>query len=250
MTAIDINAFAGPWPYWSTKYDSPQAILELMERHGIGAAAIVHTRAIFSDWKKGNDEALDLATREKRFIPFASINPADGPTEVTRSLETYHRVGVKGIRLYPQHHHYSLASDSVAQHLLSAIGTLGFPVVLPVRVILQWGLPVMDLVAIETVVGRYPHIRFVISGTNYGETRLLFDLMRKYPNTMTEISGMQAFRAVAEAVSYVGHGRILFGAGIPIMYPACSVAKLAVSNLNSGERKAVESGNALRLLGI
>jgi uncharacterized protein len=248
---LDFNGFIGPWPYWDTTYKTPEAILSLMDKYQIQTLAACSTSSIFWDWREGNEEILTAAAKyPARFIPFVSMSPVLPPSDLVRLLREYKRRQVKGIRLYPQHQGYSLTQKSGMDELLKTAQEFELPVVVPIRVIMNWGLPELEPSAIEEVVVRYPKLRFVLSGINYSGTLWGFDLMRRFPNVYLELSGMQGFRAVDDAVQAVGANRILFGSGLPLLYPACSIEKMRVAKISPEQRQAITEGNARALLGI
>ncbi|HWA96593.1 MAG TPA: amidohydrolase family protein [Terracidiphilus sp.] len=246
---IDFYGFYGPWPYWNSPHTAPSRMLQLMAKNGIEQAVICHTGAIFDDWDKANNEALAAAQADHRLIPFVCLNPVISGEQMVAVMKTYKQRGCRGIRLYPQHHHYRL-SEPVAETMLATAEQLGLPVVLSVRIIMQWGLPTLDTGEISAAVRKFPKVQFVLSGTNYGESRWLYELMDSAPNVSAEISAMEGFRAVQEVVARFGAKRILFGAGTPLQYPACNVAKMNVTQLSADDREAIASGNARRLMGL
>jgi predicted TIM-barrel fold metal-dependent hydrolase len=248
---IDINGFFGAWPYWDVAHRTPEQIIALMDRYGIDMLAVCATRSIFSDWRAGNEEVIEISDKyPKRLVPFVSISPILPKPELARYLTEYKRKKARGIRLYPQHQKYSLTLNSATSAIFEAAEELHLPVVLPVRVIMNWGLPELDPAAIETVVSRYPKVSFILSSVNYGETLWLFDFMRRCQNVSLEISGLQGFRAVDACLGAVGAERVLFGSGLPLLYPACSIQKLEVAKLTREQREAISHGNARRLLGL
>jgi uncharacterized protein len=247
---IDYNGFFGAWPYWDVPHRTPEGLLELMDRHQIEMLAVCSTRSIFSDWRLGNDEAIDVSNKyPKRLLPFVSISPIYPKSDLIRYLRDYKQRKVRGIRLYPQHQGYSLTLNS-ASAILDAAQDLKLPVVLPLRVIMNWGLPEMNAGTIETIVASYPKLSFVLSGVNYGETLWTFDFMNRFHNVFLEISGMQGFRAVDGCLEAIGSDRLLFGSGLPLLYPACSIQKLEVARLSREQRYAISEGNARRLLDL
>ena len=248
---IDCNGFFGAWPYWDVAHRTPEGLLELMDRNQIDMLAVCSTRSVFSDWRLGNEEAIDLSIKHpKRFLPFVSLSPILPKSDLVRYLTECKQRKVKGIRLYPQHQGYSLTLNSAASTILETAQDLKLPVVLPVRVIMNWGLPELDAGTIETIVSRYPKLSFILSGVNYGETLWTFDLMNRFHNVSLEISGMQGFRAVDGCLKAVGSERVLFGTGLPLLYPACSVQKIEVATLTREQRYAISEGNARRLLDL
>ena len=246
---IDCNGFFGAWPYWDVTHKTPEGLLTLMDRYQIEMLAVCSTRSIFSDWRLGNEEAIELSNKyPKRFLPFVSLSPILPKSDLVHHLKDYKQRKVRGIRLYPQHQGYSLASNSVATEILKTAQDLSLPVVLPIRVIMNWGLPEMATGTIETIVPKYPKLSFILSGVNYGDTLWAFDFMRRFHNVFLEISGMQGFRAIDGSVQAVGTERLLFGSGLPLLYPACSIQKLEVARLTREQKSAISEGNARRVL--
>lgn len=246
---FDLNGFLGPWPFWQVRHQTPKSVLTLMDRHGIDVLAVCATRSILSDWKLGNEETIQAATHNpNRFVAFVSISPILPASELVRQLESYKRAGVKGIRLYPQHQSYSLTGLAGSSVILQKAQELSLSVVLPIRAIMQWGLPELDTGTIEAVVTRHPRLTFILSGVNYSKTLWAYDLVRRRHNVSLEISGMQGFRALEDAVHRIGAEKILFGSGLPLLYPACSLAKLASARITRVEKEAISGGNARRLL--
>ena len=61
---------------------------------------------------------------------------------------------------------------------------------------------------------------------------------------------MQGFRAIDGSIQAVGSERLLFGSGLPLLYPACSIQKLEVAKLTREQKYAISEGNARQLLEI
>lgn len=246
---IDIYGFVGPWPYWDAAYTAPQEVLSLMDRHGIDSLAICSTRSIFYDWRQGNEETIALAEQyPERFFAFISLSPILPAPELIRYLEDGKKRNIKGIRLYPQHQNYSLTGLSGTNTILEAAQALDLPVVLALRVVMDWGLPELDTSTIETVVSRYPKLRFILTGISDEDTLWVYDFMKRFPNVYLEISALQGFRAVDAAVAVVGADKVLFGTGLPILYPACSIEKLNNLKVSPEAKLAVSENNARLLL--
>jgi predicted TIM-barrel fold metal-dependent hydrolase len=240
---IDCYGFLGPWPYWDTPDRTAAAAIARMDRFHIDACAVVSTNSIFYDLRAGNEEVLEAAARYPgRFIPFVSISPV-----ASADLAQYRKRGARGVRLYPQHHHYALAQ---AGRVLSAAQDLKMPVVLAVRTIVHWGLPVLERADLEAAITKWPRVRFVVASANYGEEFWLMELMARHENVWVETSGMQGFRAIDYVAGVAGYRRVLFGAGLPLLNPACGVAKMEVCRLPRDQKAAIAEGNARELLGL
>jgi len=248
---LDIHGFVGPWPYWNNPHLDAESILAMMNRSGIKQLALCSTRSIFSDWRAGNEEAIALAEKyPDRFIPFVSIGPAFLKTELVEYLKRYKARNVRGIRLYPCHQTFRLTNDHRVAKVLETAEEFQWPVMLPIRVIMNWGLPELDTGSIETIVASFPKLRFILSNVNGREFNWAREFMRVSPNVFLEISGLQGFRILEHAVKAIGTEKLLFGTGLPLMYPACSVVKVTNARITPEQKFAVSEGNARKLLGL
>jgi uncharacterized protein len=249
MTRFDINACFGHWQYWDLCDKSSDDLVALMDRSGIQRAAVLSLRGVFLDWRQGNAETLFAAERyPERLVAMATISPFLGGNgdELERALDA----GARGVRLYPGFHSYRLDSDFVDDICRAAAGR-GVPVMIPTRLMMNWRFVPVPIDSIGAVAERHPDTQFILSGPNYlVEFQALVRWMTRCPNTLYEISCLQGYDAVRKLVAAVGAGRVLFGTGAVLNYPACNVAKLDHAEIADEDRRAIAGGNALRLLGL
>ncbi len=243
---FDVNAFIGKWPYW------PVPAAEL-ENWGIARAAICSTRSLFVNWEDGNCETeIAVAASAGAMVGFACL----GTRELSHALpkgdydfEGYVRRGFKGVRLYPQHHSYHPLYSEFVDHILEDAEDRGWPVLLPLRTIMNWGMPMLELPVIEGVVERHPRVNWILAGINYlHELQLAIALMKRHETVHLETSCVMGYEAIAKLVEQCGAERILFGSGAPIQHGGAGVAKIAHAHINDAAREAIFSGNALRIL--
>jgi predicted TIM-barrel fold metal-dependent hydrolase len=180
-----------------------------------------------------------------------------GPRELSHALnagpydfEGYVRRGFAGVRLYPQHHSYHPLYCAFADQLLEFAEARGWPVVLPLRVIMNWGMPMLDLPVIAGLVERHPRVVWILAGINYlWELQLATMLMRRYPTVHLETSCVMGFVAVEKLVEECGAEQIVFGSGAPLQHGGAGVEKVAHAHISDEAREAIFCGNARRLLG-
>ncbi len=249
MTRLDINACFGHWPYWDLPHKTAEDLVGLMDRHGVEKAAVLSLRGVLVDWKAGNDETLAAAARHPgRLIPMATLSPFMGGNgdELRRLAES----GMRGVRLYPSFHSYSLDSE-FTDDVCRAAAERKMPVMLPTRPMMNWRFKTVAIESIGPLAARHPATTFIVSGPNYLiEYQALVKVMGQCPNMSCEISCLQGFNSVANLVGQVGADRVLFGTGAALNYPACNVAKLDHAEMSPQEREAIAATNALRTLGL
>ena len=239
---IDINAYIGKWPYWPVRASSASEVAGELQDWKIDAAAICSTRSIFVNCADGNREtALAAAQHPGRFFPFACLGPGD-----ELPLGTF-----CGVRLYPQHHSYHPLYEPEADRIIAYAAGCRWPVLLPLRLIMNWGMPMMDLAVINALVERHPKAIWILAGINYlHELQLAVSLMRRFETVHLETSCIMGYDAIAKTVHQCGAGQLMFGSGAPIQHGSAGVSKIMHAKISDDAREAILCGNAKRLLGI
>ncbi|HKR27100.1 MAG TPA: amidohydrolase family protein [Acidobacteriaceae bacterium] len=251
---LDANAFLGKWPYWPTPRSTPAEVVEELRGLKIDRAAVCSTRSIFVNWEDGNCETQVAATSfPEALIPFACLgshelshmwNPAD------YGFDRYAERGFRGIRLYPQHHSYHLLFESFIDEILEDAAARRWPVVLPLRVIMNWGVPSLDPVTMHAIVTRHPRVTWILAGVNYlHELQMATALMLKSPTVYLETSCVMGYAAIEKTVHRCGHAQLLFGSGLPLQHGGASLSKIIHAEIPCEAREAILGGNLQRLLG-
>jgi len=248
MPIIDLSAYFGLWPYWPIKTKTQADLLALLDKVGIDQTVVASTRSIFSECQRGNDEVVQLTRSSNgRVHGFAIVNPTDQKSACELVKSSY-QAGMRGIRLTPQHHQYHLDDDPCLNEVLALSQDLGMAVIIPIRLILHWGLPQLDVREINTVAENFPRLNVIISGVNYGEFREALAVMRRHKNVGFETSCMQMVNGIEILVNKAGAERIYFGTGLPLMYPLPGVYKIQKALISERERELILGGNAARIL--
>ena len=131
---IDSNAYIGSWPFRKIRNNTAEGLLRLMDREGIDRAVVGSLSGVFyRNAQVGNEELFrEVRGHEDRLISVATINPGYPGWE--RDFERCRcELGMKGLKLYPMVHGYSLWDESALRLIRKAAG-YGMPVVIPMRV--------------------------------------------------------------------------------------------------------------------
>ena len=249
----DANAFIGKWPYWPIRSSSPSEVVCELEGWRIDRAAICSTRSVFVHWEDGNAETA-AAVREypSNLTAFACL----GTLELSHAVQQraydfagYMARGFRGVRLYPQHHSYHPLYEAFVDSILEDAASRGWPVLLPLRITMNWGLPSLDLNVMETVVVRHPRVNWILSGINYlHELQLATSLMRRFPSVHLETSCVMGYAAIAKTVQQCGARQLLFGSGAPIEHGGAALSKILHAEISDSDRESILGGNLQQLL--
>jgi uncharacterized protein len=251
---VDINAFIGQWPYWPVHATAPAEVVAQMAAWKIDRAAVCSTRGVFVNWEDGNAET-ESAVRQypESLLAFACL----GTRELSHKLDdrdydfaAYQRRGFLGVRLYPQHHSYHPLFAGFVDAICEDARARQWPVLLPLRIVMNWAMPSIDLTVIESLVERHPGTIWILSGINYlHELQLAVSLMRRFETVHLETSCIMGYSAIDKLVRQCGEERLLFGSGGPVQHGGAGVAKVANAHIPSSAMDAVLFRNANRLLG-
>lgn len=252
---FDVNAFIGKWPHWPIAASSGAEVCTVLAGWGIQQAAVCSTRSLFVNWEDGNVETeREAAASGGALVPMACL----GPLELSHKLSTaaydfdaYAARGFRGVRLYPQHHSYHPLYETSIEPILEDAARRGWPVMLPLRVIMNWGVPMMDIGVMAALITRHPRVTWILAGVNYlFELQMAVSMMRRFERVHLETSCIMGFEAIAKTVQQVGAERLLFGSGSPLQNGAGVAAKIANANISDAAREAIFHLNARRLLGL
>ena len=245
---IDINAYCGNWPYYPIRVRSNEALVSLLDKFNIDQAAITSTKGIFVAAAAGNeDTAAMVAQSPSRLLAFATVTPTDDKPAVEQ-LRRCAAQGMKGLRLFPQHHGYRLDDDPVLADILDACQELALPVLIPIRLMANWSMPTLDVREIGNLAARFPAVQFIVGGCNYGEVRDTLGVMRRQPNVAMETSCLQLHEGVRTFVERAGAERVYFGSGLPLQYPGPGLAKIIHAQISDAAKELILGGNAQRLI--
>lgn len=256
---IDVNAYLGHFAFRQLRHNTASGLLDLMDRKGIEKAVVSSASAItYRNPQAGNEEvAAEVEGHRDRLLPFAVINPsyAGWQDDLKICREGF---GMKGLRLYPKWHNYSLA-DPRCIELVKSAAAQGMPVSIPIRAEdyrqKSWLVDVPDvpLAEIAALSQACPEAAFIlVNGIGFPHSALGRKDSGLPPNYYIEISRLSAVLAneIGQLIANLGAERILFGTGMPFNYPDPSLIKLEVLDASEEEKELIRRVNAARMLGL
>lgn len=275
---IDINAYVGHWPFKQLRYNTCGMLLDRMDRFGVDVSVISNINGIFyKNAQSANVELYEELKTERRFkhrfIPFAIINPMYAGWR--DDLETcVTKLGMKGLRLYPQYHDYEISDPSLVD-LVTTARELGLPVAFNIRMVdsrqRSWmDIPHFEINAAEKydpitrewslenivpIIRAVPDAKYMI--LNLANSVRLSDadmsLVRR-ADVLFDTSGreIRGNNTLSELLKRFGNDKFAFGTHSPILdylTGRLRIESLSDSVADEPAKEMLRSGNAKRMLG-
>ncbi len=257
---IDFHTYIGHWPFRQLRGNTPAGLVDYMGRFGIDQTVVANINGVFYRNTQPANEELAEAIKPfpGRFIPYAVINPSYPDWEY--DFEVCHtKLGMKGLRLYPQYHDYKLTDPRLAKLLELARG-LKMPVAFSRWLEDDRQRSWMDIGGELTLDSLVPMIKdnpgtFVLLNVNFYPIKdeylsglhnadVYFDTVYATASLPAQ-SGYDLLRLIKE----FGVDRFLFGSAYPFRDPISALIRLeVVHELDAAAKDAIWSGNAQRLI--
>lgn len=260
---IDTNIHLFEWPYRPLKYSRTEALVTKLRKHRITQAWAGSFEAVLhKQLDQANRRLADECKSQGNgmLIPIGSVNPAwpDWEEDLKRCHEQYR---MRGIRLYPAYHGYTLDQPEFA-HLISAAAKRGLLVQMVLRLederVHHPSLVIapVDLAPLPDVLKKLPDASVQLlnsAGPLLGnhvaalvkETKVAFDI--------SAIEGNGGIGRLIEGKNYSYRGsipveRLLFGSHAPYFPCESALLKLFESPLSLEQLEKLMRANARQLI--
>ena len=266
---IDINAYVGHWPFMQLKHNTCELLGQRMDRFGTDVSVISNMNGIFyKNTQSANQELYDELKASKRYknrlIPFAVINPIYAGWR--QDLETsITKLGMMGIRLYPQYHDYGM-TDPLLIELVKSARDMGVPVSFAYRMVdsrqRSWmdidyvaytPKPEWSLKDIMPIIREVPDAKYMIlnAANSLAPDKNDMEIFKK-ANVLIDTSG-RTLNDIGSLLKTQGKERFAFGTHSPILdylTGLLRIESLRESEADVTTKELLRSGNAKKFLGI
>lgn len=253
---IDTNTYLGHWAFRPLPWRDADSLLRAMDAHGIDQAFVSSASAILYRNPQAGNEELFAETRAHpdRLIPFAVINPtyADWEHDLAVCCEEF---GIRGLRLYPKYHRYSLG-DANGNALIEAATARGLVISVPLRVEdyrqRSWLLDIPDVTPHEVAEAAraHPKAKFLpVNGMGYLHTAFgkPGEVQGDYSLEISRLTAVLQ-EELQKLIAAVGPDHLVFGSGMPFTVPEVPLLKLELLDLPEDAMEAIRWKNAARLI--
>lgn len=256
---VDTNAYLGHFAFRQLRHNTAEGLVRLMDAKRIDRAVVSSAAAItYRNTQPGNEEvASQIRPHSDRLTGFAVINPFYAGWEDDLKI-CHEEFGIKGLRLYPKWHNFSL-TDTCCRELIAAANERKLVISISVRVEdhreRSWlaDVPDVPLAELVNLVKTHTQVRFLfVNGADYARTALGRAAGGLPANYWIEISRLRALQNndIGQLVRNLGPDRIVFGTGMPFNAPDPALVKMEVMEAPEEVKEQIRWKNAAGMLGL
>ena len=239
---IDVHVSLSRWPFRRVPGDEAAELVAMLRKQGVQQAwAGSFDGLLHKDISAVNVRlATECAAQRGFLVPFGSLNPQlPDWQEDLRRIHEVHKM--RGIRLHPNYHGYSL-KDPVAAEVLAASTKRGLAV--QIVTAMEDGrtqhplvrVPPVDPAPLTTLLPRLRGLRLMLLNSNTGTPNL--------PGVYVDFAMREGPYAVKNALKAVGENRLVLGSHAPLFYFESAVLKMKEAGLTEVQTKAIGESNA------
>lgn len=251
---VDTNVNLSRWPFRRIRGDTTSELVDMLAGHGVTQAwAGSYDGLLHKNVSAVNARLAGECSSHDMLVPFGTINPKlPGWEEDLRRCHEEH--GMRGIRLHPNYHQYTL-DETVFARLLERTAERGM--IVQLAVVMEDSrtqhplvrVPVVDLEPLPPLLKGMPEARVVIQNNRSNVSR---DVLRELVDTSQvymDMARVEGVGAVSRVLQNVPDDRVVFGSHAPYFYHMAALLKMEGSELTQDQISAIARKNARRLIG-
>ena len=247
---VDFCAYLGDWPAYELSHRTPEGLLRLMDRCGLGAACVSLASGMLTfDVRESNERlALMVEAHRARLWPLGALDLTT-PTWRDDLEDGIGRLGLFGFRLHPNYHGYNLTSPE-AVDCAARLAEAGCPLFIALYVDEErfqhpaLRVPNVAVDEITQLIQGAPRTTFVLNSLKIEHALPLLESGETMDHVYFDINAMDMpFDGLQSLVNAHGAERLLFGSQMPFLYPEAARMVLEYSGLSSADIHAILEGN-------
>ena len=246
---VDVNAFAGHWPFSPVRGDL-EAVRASLQAVGVERICVSPLEAAWCRNPHPCNAALyGCAAAFDDVWPVPVLDPtvATWRAELARAAS---EPRVRLVRLLPAYSPYSLTD---ADELLRALAVVGLGALVQTRLDDPRShhplarVPDLPAAEVAEVAARHPDLTVILGGARTAEIRALRERLRALPHFYADVSQADGLDAVRLLVETGLGDKLLFGSHAPLFMPHAALARV-VTDLADAAAAAILGGNAVRAM--
>lgn len=247
MKKIDVNCLLGHWPFRKIYKNSFEDLEKVHNDNDIAYGYVSSLNSIFYHDPFEGDEELHEMIKGSQYKHILTINPKLPcyKDDIKRGLELF---DIKGVRIYPGYHSYSL-DNKIVDELCEYLKALGLPLFLTVRMederldyILQPAVPSTE--EISSLVSRHPGNTILLLDIRFHEIVALKEHINSDSKVFFDTSGLKDWLFVVEKLlEQVDANKMVYGSQHCLYCLKSSLLLVEKAQIEESVKEKIFTGN-------
>ena len=250
---VDTNVHLGHWPFRFLPWNTTAELRSRLAHAKVNVAWVSLLEGVWHrDLREVNRRLVRACEHppgapDVRFLPLGTVNPLlPGWRDLLKACVTAHHM--RGLRLYPAYHGYTLA-EPLAEEMLAAAAEAKLFVQIVVKLedertqhpLCQ--VPTVDLRPLPGLIERIPELKLqVLNAAGTLPDDLLVPLARSQ-RVWFDFAMVEGVLGLATFAERVGVEQLLFGSHFPLFYSESALGKLKEADLTESQVAAILGGH-------
>ena len=249
----DLGCFLGTWPFRSLPFAGLKDMQASARRNEVKCAAVSAFEEVFwEDAFQATRRTVAETARLRWAVPFQVVNPSfpGWRKDLERGVRD---LGIKGIRLVPAYHRYSLRSPGV-RALADAAREYGLPVAVHIRLQderMHWitKFPPVPSKDAAQFLQKTKDLRVALLGFEFSEMTPVIEAVKGRPDTWVDWSRLRAMMwGVDRLLETFSAERVLYCSLWPLQTPSSVLNQIRIARVGDDVRRQVLWRSGMRFL--
>jgi len=252
---IDTNAAIGSWPFRRLPLEEARQLAARLQTLEVSQAWTAHLHAVWhKDLSAVNADLVEECRRDGQglLLPFGTVNPKlpDWQEDLRRCHEVH---GMRGLRLYPGYHGYTL-EDADFRQLLEQASMRGLVVQIALKLEDERTqhplarVPAVEPAPLVGAASRWPKLALQVLNVQPAIPDDVLLPLARGDHVLFDLAMVEGLGGVGRFAQRVGAARLAYGSHAPLFNPEAAWLKLRESEFSDEELNQMRAVNARRLL--
>jgi len=249
---IDVNCLLGNWPFRKIRKNSFEDLKEVHKQNNIEYGYVSSLNSIFYNDPFEGDLELHELIKDTLYKHILTINPEIPGfiDDIKKGIELFN---IKGVRIYPGYHGYSLDSKYIRK-LCMVLAENKLPLFLTMRMEderLNYLSHPRNIEATELAefLTNHPENKVVLLSIRAGEILLIKDMLNFRNNVLVDTSGLKEWLFVIEKLTKdIDHHRIVYGSDHPLYCLKSSLLLVEKAEVDNSVKEDIFYNNANKMI--
>ncbi|HHV96307.1 MAG TPA: amidohydrolase family protein [Clostridiaceae bacterium] len=253
MKKIDVNCLVGNWPFRKIRKITFNDLKSIHEVNNMEYGYVSSLNSIFYNDPFEGDQDLHEIIKGTPYKHVLTVNP-ELPWFIDDIEEGIKLFDIKGVRIYPGYHGYTLDNQPV-ERLCRILAEKKLPLFITIRMEDErlnylFQPRGIDKAELSHFLESHPENTVILLSIRYGEIMNIKDIINSRRNVFVDTSGFKDLLFIIEKLTkVVDHRKILYGSNHPLYCMKSTILLVEKAEVDSSVKEDIFYNNVRNILG-